>query len=200
MISIRQETKKDWKDTETVAREAFWDLYRPGCVEHLMVHRLHKDKSYEPDFSFAALEDSQMIGEILVSRALLSGKAAQRRVISIASLAVLPDWQGKGAGRRLIHEVLKKSQNADIDAVTITGKPSYFRPFGFRPAASFHLSYEGLEGDVIPFFMVRVFHKDLNYEGTYHENPCMAVTVKEADAFDQRFPPKEKHILDAQLL
>lgn len=202
MIRIRQETKKDWKDTEITAREAFWDLYRPGCVEHLTARRLHEDPSYEPALSFVAYDDDakKQIGFILASRARIEGNAKERKIYSLVSLAVLPKWQGRGVGRRLIHEAMKAAQNHGADALIAIGKPSYFRPFGFRPASDFHLLYEGLEGDVIPFFMIRVFHKKLDYRGIYRENPALAVTAEEADAFDKNFPPKEKHVFDWQLL
>ena len=41
-ISIRLEKEKDYRTVEYLTREAFWDLYHPGCTEHLIVHKIRK--------------------------------------------------------------------------------------------------------------------------------------------------------------
>ena len=39
-FTIRKETPKDYAEVENLVREAFWDVYAPGCDEHLIVHKL----------------------------------------------------------------------------------------------------------------------------------------------------------------
>lgn len=41
-ITIRRENPKDHRETENMIKEAFWDVYKPGCDEHLIVHKLRK--------------------------------------------------------------------------------------------------------------------------------------------------------------
>lgn len=33
-ITIRPETGDDYRAVENLTREAFWNVYRPGCLEH----------------------------------------------------------------------------------------------------------------------------------------------------------------------
>ena len=44
-LVIRQIQEEDYEDVEKLTREAFWNIYRPGCCEHLVVHNIHKEKS-----------------------------------------------------------------------------------------------------------------------------------------------------------
>ena len=45
-IIIRNETKEDYRKVEKLVRESFWDLYRPGCYEHYIVHKMRDDKNF----------------------------------------------------------------------------------------------------------------------------------------------------------
>ena len=37
-ITIRLEKEADHRNTENLTREAFWNVYRPGCMEHYVLH------------------------------------------------------------------------------------------------------------------------------------------------------------------
>ena len=51
-IPIRQEQPQDYDTVEQITREAFWNLYRPGCEEHLIVHKLRKHPDFIPELAF----------------------------------------------------------------------------------------------------------------------------------------------------
>ena len=42
--TIRLEEKKDYREVENLVRESFWNVYRPGCSEHYVLHVLRDDK------------------------------------------------------------------------------------------------------------------------------------------------------------
>ena len=44
---IRNELEEDYDDVENLTREAFWNAYRPGCNEHLVIHNLRKEKCFK---------------------------------------------------------------------------------------------------------------------------------------------------------
>ncbi|GET42241.1 hypothetical protein MiSe_70550 [Microseira wollei NIES-4236] len=44
--SIRLETESDYRETEMITRESFWDVYKPGCDEHLILHKIIKVKAF----------------------------------------------------------------------------------------------------------------------------------------------------------
>ncbi len=52
MIRIRNEEGKDYGKVEEIIREAFYNLYVPGCYEHYLAHvmRGHDDFLAELDF------------------------------------------------------------------------------------------------------------------------------------------------------
>ena len=58
MINIRNEEKADYAIVEQITREAFYNMYVPGCVEHYLVHimREHEDFIPELDFSFGLVK------------------------------------------------------------------------------------------------------------------------------------------------
>ena len=33
-MNIRLEKAEDYREVENLTREAFWNVYRPGCTEH----------------------------------------------------------------------------------------------------------------------------------------------------------------------
>ena len=47
-ITIRLETKDDYKAVENLTREAFWNVYRPGCMEHYLLHCYRDDPAFVP--------------------------------------------------------------------------------------------------------------------------------------------------------
>ena len=65
-IIIRNETDKDYRETEIMTREAFWDLYKPGCDEHFVLHNLRKSKSFVPELDFVALHGNDIVGNTAV--------------------------------------------------------------------------------------------------------------------------------------
>ena len=48
-IRIRLETKQEQRAVETMVRESFWNVYRPGCLEHYVLHQLRKDAAFVPE-------------------------------------------------------------------------------------------------------------------------------------------------------
>lgn len=37
-ITFRNETPADYRAVENLTREAFWNVYKPGCDEHFILH------------------------------------------------------------------------------------------------------------------------------------------------------------------
>ena len=48
-ILIRREMPGDYREVENLTREAFWNVYRPGCDEHYIVHILRNHEDFIPD-------------------------------------------------------------------------------------------------------------------------------------------------------
>ena len=66
-LVIRRETPADYAAVEHLTREAFWNVYRPGCTEHYVVHILRNDPSFLPELDLVMEKDGQLIGHICTS-------------------------------------------------------------------------------------------------------------------------------------
>ena len=74
---IRLERKEDHREVENLIREAFWNVYRPGCLEHYVVHCLRKDPAFVPALSLVLEGEGRLLGHILFARAALAGPGGQ---------------------------------------------------------------------------------------------------------------------------
>ena len=45
-VVIRLEKIEDHRAVEELVREAFWNVYRPGCSEHYVIHVLREDPAF----------------------------------------------------------------------------------------------------------------------------------------------------------
>ena len=45
---IRLERKEEYRETERLVRESFWNVYRPGCLEHYVLNQLRNDHAFVP--------------------------------------------------------------------------------------------------------------------------------------------------------
>ena len=46
---IRTETPADYRAVETLTREAFWNVYRPGCLEHYVLNQFRGQPDFVPE-------------------------------------------------------------------------------------------------------------------------------------------------------
>ena len=70
-IVIRNEKKEDWETVEKITRQAFYNLYVPGCVEHYLVHIMREHEDFIPELDFVLELDGQVIGNIIYTKAKL---------------------------------------------------------------------------------------------------------------------------------
>lgn len=63
-VVIRQERVEDEATVENLVREAFWNVYRPGCQEHDVLHRLRASPNFVRELAFVMEGDGRIIGQI----------------------------------------------------------------------------------------------------------------------------------------
>ncbi len=56
-ITIRNIRPSEYTEIEYMTREAFWNLYVPGCNEHYLVHVMRKHQDYIPEMEFIAVNE-----------------------------------------------------------------------------------------------------------------------------------------------
>lgn len=55
-ILIRNERQSDYFEVEKLVRESFWNVYRPGCTEHYVLHCYRNNPDFIPELDFVMEE------------------------------------------------------------------------------------------------------------------------------------------------
>ena len=131
---LRPESEKDRDRSEFVTREAFWNVYRPGCSEHYILHRFRDLSDFVPDLNYVLETDGEVIGHIMYSHAEIQTDDGQKIPIMVfGPVSILPEYQGRGYGSMLITHTLKKAADLGCGAVAITAvRPTVFITPPFR--------------------------------------------------------------------
>lgn len=205
-VTIRLEQPDEQRAVEELTREAFWNVYKPGCVEHYVLHRYRSHPDFIPQLNFVMLLGDQLIGHVMFSKAQIvrtDGTALQAWTFGPISIA--PDYKRQGYGLLLLQYAMEKARAMGIGVLCMEGNIDFYRHAGFVLASSLHIHYHGepAESDVPYFLAQELIPGYLNgVEGTYHTPPCYFIADEdEADfqAFEATFAPKEKALRKGQL-
>ncbi|MBR5796022.1 MAG: N-acetyltransferase [Erysipelotrichaceae bacterium] len=199
-MDIRLEQRTDYKEVELLIREAFWNIYRPGCYEHFIVHNLRYDSSFINKLDYVIEEDGRIIAHIVYSSNKLITDENTETVVTLGPICVHPDYQKQGYGRKLMEHTLNLAQEMGIPYVFVVGIENFYTKFGFEDASKYGIQYNDLTEDT-PFFMVKVFDEEKinSINGIYKDNELFKVDKEELEKFDQKFPPKQKEKREGQL-
>lgn len=194
--SIRLEQPSDFREVENLTREAFWDVYRPGCNEHLVLHKLRKADSFVKELSYVCVEGNQIVGHIAYSKVTITAEdGIKKTAIGFGPISVLPELQKIGIGSELIKVTVEKARELGSPAIFITGDHKYYHRFGFESASKYGVHLEGIpKEDEAKFFMVLVLDQKAmeEYKGICDFDPAFAPTNEELEEFEKGFPKKEK--------
>lgn len=198
-MEIRNERETDYPETENVTREAFWDVYKPGCDEHLVLHNLRLSTAFIPELDFVACNNGKVIGNIVYSKAVVKDGDKKAEVLCMGPLCVLPEYQKKGIGSLLLKTSIRKAASLGFRAVIIYGNPAYYHRFGFTSAEAFGIkTKEGLNFDA--FMALELFKGALEgITGSFFADMAFEIKEEELEKFESRYPHKEKHIREGQL-
>lgn len=199
-IKIRHEKKDDHRETETLTRDAFWDLYKPGCDEHLVLHKMRNLPVFVGELNYVAVTGDRIIGNIVFSKAsVVNDNGDEFEVLTMGPVSVLSQYQGKGIGSRLINHALDHAGKMGFAAVLIFGNPEYYNRFGFVNAKKYNIQTS--EGENFDAFMaLELFENSLQgIEGKFYIDPVFFTDEKELEEFEKQFPSREKHVHDTQL-
>ena len=197
---IRLEERTDYKEVEFLIREAFWNVYRPGCYEHYIIHNLRHDPSFINQLDYVIEENDKIIAHVAYSKNNLVSSDETESVVTLGPICVHPDYQRRGYGSKLMEYTLKRAQELDIPYVFVVGDEKYYEKFGFEDASKYGIQFNDVTGDT-PFFMIKIFDKEKinSLDGVYEDNEIFKVDKEELEKFDLNFPPKQKEKREGQL-
>lgn len=199
-ISIRLEKESDYRNAEYMTREAFWDLYKPGCDEHLVLHKIRTVPAFIKELDFVACNNDRIIGNIIYSKArIINDENKEFEVLCMGPLGVLPSYQKKGIGSLLMNYSIQKAKQLEYRSIIIYGKPEYYHRFGFLNAKEYGIQTSW--GDNFEEFMaLELYDGGLNgVSGKFYEDEVFKIEKVELEVFEKEFPYKEKHVTDTQL-
>ena len=202
-IIIRLEEKKDYRTTENLVREAFWNVYRPGCTEHFVLHTLRKDPAFVPELDFVMERNGEMIGQIIFVRAEIDlDSGAKMPVMTFGPIGIAPAFKRQGYGKRLLDYATEQVKNSGAGALFITGNIDFYGKSGFVPAKTRGVRYA--DDPDADYFLVKELIPDFldGVSGTYRDPEGYFAAEKNPNAFaafEATFPAKEKLRLPGQL-
>ena len=200
---IRLEKTEEHRETETLVREAFWNIYRPGCLEHYVLNQLRNDKAFVPELNFVMEKDGRLIGQNMFMRAVIKADdGSDLPIMTMGPICITPELQGKGYGKILLDYSLEKAAELGCGALCFEGNINFYGKSGFTYASEFGIRYHGLpEGADASFFLCKELKKGYldGISGEYTPPKGYFVDEAQAEEFDKQFPPKEKLKLPTQL-
>ena len=203
-IMIRLEKKEEYREVENMVRESFWNVYRPGCLEHYVLHQLRNDPAFVPELDFVMELNGKLIGQNMFMRAII--KADDGRdipIMTMGPICITPDLKRKGYGKILLDYSLKKAKELGCGAVCFEGNIDFYGKSGFTQASKFGIRYHGVpEGEDASFFLCKELIPGYldGITGEYSTPQGYFVDEAEAEIFDKKFPIKEKKKLPGQIL
>ena len=205
-IVIRRETEADHFAVENLVRESFWNVYRPGCLEHFVIHRLREDPAFVPELDLVMEKDGQIIGQNMFMRACIEADdGRQLPIMTMGPICIAPEYKRQGYGKLLLDHSLEQAAALGCGALCFEGNVLFYGQSGFTYARNFGLRYRDLpEGADDSFFLCRELIPGYleGVRGVYTPPSGYFVGWNEPEdfeRFDAQFPPKEKLKLPGQL-
>ena len=200
---IRLETSKDHTKVEHLVRESFWNMYRPGCLEHYVLHCLRDDPDFIPELDFVMEKGGVIIGQNIFMRASIAADDGRSiPILTMGPICIENALKRQGYGKILLDYSLEQAAKLGAGAVCFEGNIDFYGKSGFTYASRFGIRYHGLpEGEDASFFLCKELIPGYldGITGEYATPSGYFVDEGKAEEFDKRFPPKEKLKLPGQL-
>ncbi len=202
-VTIRLEKKEEYREVENLIRESFWNVYRPGCSEHYVIHVLRDDPAFVKELDFVMEQNGRLIGQNMFMRTVIrSDNGGDIDVLTMGPICISPDLKRRGYGKQLLDYSLEKAKEMGFGAVLFEGNIGFYGKSGFDYARSFGIRYHDLPEDADDsFFLCKELIPGYLDEitGVYQTPAGYYVNDTDVDSFDRSFPHKEKMRLPGQI-
>ncbi len=199
-MNIRLEIPEDYRKVEELTREAFWNVYRPGCVEHFVLNRYRSNPDFIPELDFVMEIGSRLIGHVMYSRAELTSEEGDvLPAWTLGPISIHPDFKRKGYGLKLLNYSIEKAREMGIGVLCFEGNIDFYGKAGFVLASSLGIHYHSEpQDDPVPYFLAQELTP--GYLGGREWTYCPPKGYFAADddpegfeSYEAGFPAKEKH-------
>lgn len=200
-IIIRNENESDYRAVEELTRKAFWNVNEPGCCEHYLVHKMRNHEDFIRELDFVLEVDGKIIANIMYTKSKLIGEDGnEKEILTFGPLSVLPEYQRKGYGKKLMEYSFEKAAAMGFDAVVIFGNPENYISCGFKSGKKFNVSVGDGE------YPVALLVKELRAGGlngakwSFKESAAYEIDLAKIDEFEKNFEHMEKGYQPSQEL
>ena len=201
--TIRMERPEDYREVENLVRESFWNVYRPGCSEHFVIHVLRDDPAFVKELDFVMEKGGELIGQNMFMRTIINADDGQViPVLTMGPIGITPELKRQGYGKKLLDYSLKKAAAMGFGAVLFEGNIGFYGHSGFTYARNFGIRYHDLpEGADDSFFLCKELIPGYldGITGVYQTPQGYYVNDADVEEFDKTFPYKEKLKLPGQI-
>ena len=201
--TIRLEKKEDYREVENLVRESFWNVYRPGCSEHYVIHVLRDDPAFVRELDFVMEKDGRLIGQNMFMKTVIEADdGSVVNVLTMGPIGITPELKRKGYGKALLDFSLEKAAELGYGAVLFEGNIGFYGKSGFDYASRFGIRYHDLPEDAdSSFFLCKELIPGYldGITGVYQTPQGYYVKDEDVEEFDKDFPVKEKLRLPGQI-
>ena len=192
-IELRCVLPTEYRATEHITREAFWNQYAPGCNEHYLLHIMRGQPSFVHELDVVAVYDGRIIGNVVYLKTFIRGdEGKEYEVLGLGPISVLPEYQGKGIGGKLIAHTKDLACGMGYRAIFLFGDPDYYIRHGFVLVEQFGIRTAD-NAYAAAHLVCELYENALSgVRGCYLEDAIFEIDATAADAFDKNFLPKEK--------
>lgn len=199
-INIRHEKAEDYYTVEKVTRDAFWNLYCPGCSEHLIVHNLRNHPDFIPELSFIIELDNKIVGSIFYTHSkVIDSKGQEHKTITFGPVSIAPHLHRKGLGRILINHSINEAKKQGYQGIIIGGYPHHYKTYGFEGAKKFGISMSD-KNYYTGIMALPLFEGSLDQiNGCVYFSDALEPDENKLVEFEKKFPFKEKMETKSQI-
>ena len=201
--TIRLENSEEYREVENLVRESFWNVYRPGCSEHYVIHVLRDDPAFVKELDFVMEKDGRLIGQNMFMKTVIEADDGSTvDVLTMGPIGITPELKRRGYGKALLDFSLEKATELGYGAVLFEGNIGFYGKSGFDYASRFGIRYHDLPEDAdSSFFLCRELITGYldGITGVYQTPQGYYVKDEEVEKFDRSFPAKEKKRLPGQI-
>lgn len=202
-FTIRAEKKEEYRAVENLVRESFWNVYKPGCSEHYVIHVLRDDPAFVKELDFVMEQDGKLIGQNIFVKTIIEADDGRTiPILTMGPICIAPELKLRGYGMALLDYSLEKAAEMGFGAVLFEGNIDFYSNCGFDYASKFGIRYHDLPEDAdASFFLCRELIPGYldDVTGVYQTPQGYYVKDEDVEAFDKEFPPKEKLKLPGQI-
>lgn len=108
-LVIRLEKEDEYREVENLVRDSFWNVYRPGCLEHYVLNQLRNDSAFVSELDFVILLNGEIIGQNMFMGAEITADDGRSiRVMTMGPICIKNELKRKGYGKILLDYSLQK--------------------------------------------------------------------------------------------